>query len=465
MHDDAIPQIRRIAAQIAGGVGREVGDAASIQILAIEDFYAFMPMHNYIFVPTRATWPGASVNSRIPPIPTIGSDGRPALDKNGNPKTISASAWLDQHRPVEQMSWAPGLPTVIRDRLLFEGGWIERPGGACFNLYLPPTITPGDATEAEPWLDHLRYIYPSDAEHILDWLAHRVQRPADKLNHALVLSGEQGIGKDSLLEPVKYAIGPWNFKEASPLQVLDKYNDFLKSVILRISEASDLGEFDRFKFYDHMKTYTAAPPDVLRVNEKHLREYPILNCCGVVITTNHKTDGIYLHPDDRRHYVAWSGLKKEDPVFQGGYWNRLWAWYASGGTRHVAAFLAQRDIGRFNPKAPPPKTEAFWAIVDANRPPEEAEISDTLDRLNWPAAITLALLQDAAPTQSFADWLGDRKSRRAVPHRLDRCGYAPVRNPDAQDGLWKIRGRRQAAYAKAALPLRDQIQAARSLTI
>src|SRR3954453_9484313 len=35
-------------------------------------------------------------------------------------------------------------------------------------------------------------------------------------------------------------------------------------VILRISEARDLGEFDRFQFYDHMKSYTASPPDTLR---------------------------------------------------------------------------------------------------------------------------------------------------------------------------------------------------------
>jgi hypothetical protein len=37
---------------------------------------------------------------------------------------------------------------------------------------------------------------------------------------------------------------------------------------LRINEARDLGDFDRFKFYDHMKAYCAAPPDVLRVDEK-----------------------------------------------------------------------------------------------------------------------------------------------------------------------------------------------------
>ena len=61
-----------------------------------------------------------------------------------------------------------------------------------------------------------------------------------------------------------------------------------------------------------MKAITAAPPDVLRVDEKHLREYSVFNVCGVIITTNHKTDGIYLPADDRRHFVAWSTLSKDD---------------------------------------------------------------------------------------------------------------------------------------------------------
>jgi hypothetical protein len=63
----------------------------------------------------------------------------------------------------------------------------------------------------ERWLAHIRKIYPDDADHIIAWLAHRVQRPGEKINHALVLGGEPGIGKDSMLEPVKYAVGPWNF--------------------------------------------------------------------------------------------------------------------------------------------------------------------------------------------------------------------------------------------------------------
>ena len=61
---------------------------------------------------------------------------------------------------------------------------------------------------------------------------------------------------------------------------------------------------------------------MLRVDEKNLREHSVFNVCGVVMTTNHKTDGIYLPADDRRHFVAWSEKTKDD--FTEAYWNDLW---------------------------------------------------------------------------------------------------------------------------------------------
>lgn len=328
-------------------------------------------------------------------------------------------------------------------------------------LYRPPIIKLGDPKEADPWLTHVHKVYPDDAQHIIRWLAHRVQRPAEKVNHALVLGGKQGIGKDTLLEPVKQAIGPWNFSEVSPQQVLGRFNGFLKCVILRVSEARDLGDIDRFQFYDHMKAYTAAPPDVLRVDEKNLREYSVLNCMGVVITSNHKADGIYLPADDRRHFVAWSDLSKED--FNDGYWNSLWGFYNSGGDGHVAAYLDRLDISTFDPKAPPPKTQAFWDIVDASRAPEDAELADAIDAAGSPDTVTLEQLANHAPP-GFSEWLRDRKNARRIPHRLDACGYVAVRNDAAKDGLWKLNGRRQAIYAKADLSPRDRIAAATDLT-
>ena len=145
---------------------------------------------------------------------------------------------------------------LIEDRVISGGGWIERSGSNCFNLYQGPTIKLGEATRAEPWIKHIQTVFPNDVTHLVYWLAWRVQHPEIKINHALVLGGNQGIGKDTLLEPVKHAVGPWNFEEVSPQAMLRRFNGFLKSVILRISEARDLGDLNRYQFYDHMKSYS-----------------------------------------------------------------------------------------------------------------------------------------------------------------------------------------------------------------
>jgi hypothetical protein len=444
------------------------GHAAGAAV-TVEDFRAYMVMHNYIFVPTRELWPAASVNARCQS-PT-NPDGSAAMKKI--PQTqkdgttgfkevpMQPTEWLDEHHAVEQMTWAPGRDLILKDQLIAHGGIIRRPGCATFNLYRPPTVNPGDAALAGPWLEHGRRVFADDFEHIEKWLAHRVQRPGEKINHALVLSGPQGTGKDSLLEPVKQAVGPWNFEEVSPSQLQGRFNGFVKAVILRISEARDLGEVDRYGFYEHMKVYCAAPPDVLRCDEKNLREHSVLNVCGAIITTNHKSDGIYLPADDRRHYVAWTQREKGD--FDQGYWRDLWAWYAAGGTGHVAAYLAALDLSDFDAKAPPPKTAAFWEIVDSNRAPEDAELADALDVLDNPQAVTIAMLDNPLSDADFRAWLTDRRNRRQIPHRLETAGYLPVRNSAAADGLWKIGRKRQVIYAQKSLCERDALIAAQDL--
>lgn len=428
--------------------------------LKLDHFRAYMPAHSYIFAPTGELWPGTSVNSRLAPIPLLNRNGQPILDKKGEPVEQRASAWLDENRAVEQMTWAPGLPQVIEDKLVSDGGWRTEPGFNVFNLYRPPLPIEGDPEAAGPWIEHVHRVYPDDAAHMIRWFAHRVQKPEEKINHAIVMGGAQGIGKDTILEGVKSAIGPWNFAEVSPQHLLGRFNGFVKSVILRISEARDLGDVDRFAFYDHLKAYAAAPPDVLRVDEKHLREYAAFNVCGVIITTNHKTDGIYLPADDRRHYVAWSNLNRES--FSETYWSDLYGWYERGGIGHVAAYLRDLDLSDFNPKAPPPKTPAFWDIVSANSTPEDAELADALDMLGWPAATTLHTIASVAG-EDFRNFLTDRRNNRTIPHRLEGCGYVPVRNAAANDGLFKVNRKRCRVYARNTLSIHDQIAAANEL--
>ena len=58
------------------------------QGVSLDDFHAYMPMHSYIYAPTRDMWPAASVNARIPPVPCRRLR-QPVLDDDGKPKRIA----------------------------------------------------------------------------------------------------------------------------------------------------------------------------------------------------------------------------------------------------------------------------------------------------------------------------------------------------------------------------------------
>jgi hypothetical protein len=411
--------------------------------LAIEDFFGYSPEHNYIYRYTGQRWPMGTIDRRLPKV------GR-----------FKASTFIDRTRSVEQMTWMPGEPELIRDRLVANGGWFDHKGATVFNLYRAPMLKPGNPRGAQRWLDHVQKIYPDNAEYLIKWCAHRCQHPHIKINHALFLGGAPGIGKDSLLEPVRYAVGEWNCETVSPTQITGRFNGYLCSVLLVISEARDLGDLARPQFYEHTKLIMASPPTALMIDEKNTKPYYIPNLVGVIITSNHKAGGIFLPADDRRHYVAWSTTGLDD--FEDGYFHSLWQYFELG-RDDIAAYLMQLDISEFDPKAPPPKTSAFWDIVNASRSHEASDLADALDAIakknggQRPRAVTLFEIQNCTVSSEFMDWLKDRKNRRTLPDHFERYGYVPLRNEsDHRDGLWVVGARRQTVYVQAALTVQEQ---------
>lgn len=416
--------------------------------ISVQDFYAYLPDHKYIFVPTGKLWTAAGVNAQIPP--------------HGN---FKATTWIDANHPVQQMTWAPGHQQIIHNWLIRDGGWVEQPGSSCFNLYRPPPEPPQEFEMPTLWLELILKDFPDTCNTIVRWFAHAVQHPDIKINHALVLGGAPGIGKDTILEPVMRAVGSWNCHTISPTKAMGRFSGFRKSRILRINEVRDLGETSRFDFYEHMKEVLVAPPDVLQVDEKNVPEYYIPNVCNVIYTTNHKTDGMYLPADDRRHHINWSNRQQSE--FTEAYWNEIYAYYENHGYDDIAAYLTKYSLKNFNPKASPEKTPHFWAIADANRNPEEAELEDLIDRMGRPPAFTLPMLLAEAnqppALNPIREWLEDRKNRRAIPHRIERCSYLPIRNNDAKDGLWVCNQKRCVIYVEANITVADQIRAAANL--
>jgi hypothetical protein len=165
--------------------------------------------------------------------------------------------------------------------------------------------------------------------------------------------------------------------------------------------------------------------------------------------------------------LAWSECTKEQ--FSAAYFNKLWHWLLfEGGNEHVAAYLVQRDLSAFDPCALPRQTSAFFDIVNASVAPEDAELADVLDDMERdehgqpkrPGVCSLLSIL-TSPNGAALEWLLDRRHRRSIPHRMERCGYIACRNPNTDDGLWRINGRRQTLYVKANLTPEQRLQAAR----
>ena len=85
-----------------------------------------------------------------------------------------------------------------------------------------------------------------------------------------------------------------------------------------------------------------------------------------------------------------------------------------------------------------------------------------LDALGNPDAVLLSQIL-AKASGGIYDWLTERKNRRIIPIHMDRVGYTWVSNPSSKDGVWKIDGRRQPAYAKKTLSYQAQVAAIRKL--
>jgi hypothetical protein len=316
------------------------------------------------------------------------------------------------------------------------------------------------------WLEHIAFVYPQEADHIVQWLAHRVQHPGGKVNHCLDFIGHQGIGKDTILAPVITAIGSQNFKQiTAKIFYNSEWNDFLQSVILRINEVHDLGGESRYGFYDATKDVITNPPETHRINSKHTPQYAAMNVCGVIMTSNH-LDALYIHPDDRRHFVCVSTRTKEE--FAPGYFDSMHAWFNSGGNEAVAHYLANLDLSAFNAMATPPKTEGWHMVVAAGLAPESGDLSDVIEALGKPAALTLPMIKARTPFDSQLRLsFDDAKLRRAIPKRLAEAGYIAVANPDAREsgGRWRTSVGRIAIYARQELSENDRLAAARILSV
>ncbi len=231
------------------------------------------------------------------------------------------------------------------------------------NLWRPSSLVPASNVtndDVRPWLDHVKLIFGeldgAAVAHFLNFVAFLLQRPGEKINHALVIVGKtQGTGKDTAFVPVIQAIGLHNVATITPEVLAGPWTHYLLAQLVR---AEEMMNFGRRELANKLKPMLCTPPEMVSINTKNVKQYDIPNLQNWIMFTNHE-DALSIEDTDRRYWVHKCCL--EAPC-EPAYYAKLYGWYDAGGCEKVAGWLLQRDLGAFNPMSPPPATEAKRAM-------------------------------------------------------------------------------------------------------
>lgn len=293
----------------------------------------------------------------------------------GKPRKVDASISFDENRQamgarvLQGTTYAPGASVLCtRNGDVYGNRWVDA----------RPQVSGGGSPDK--WLEHVARLIPEqfEREHVLDTLAFKLQHPGVKINHAILLHGTQGCGKDSLFAPFLWAIGGKSLTNVSIVkneEINRQFEYFLEAEVIVFNELYQNETADRRALENRLKPIIAAPPEYLMMDRKH--EHPIeVQNQFLVLAMSNRRDAISLSKEDRRWFVCWTSaprMAQADSI-------ALWAWLESGGREAVAGWLMARDVSAYDPAATPPWTEAKETMLGAGRSLGESWLVEMIEQ-------------------------------------------------------------------------------------
>jgi Family of unknown function (DUF5906) len=282
--------------------------------------------------------------------------------KKGRPSNMSV--FVDKQPDllhVEGITYHPGKPRMFCDAS----------GLRVFNEWMPPIFArlPVSAADVKIWLDHLLYVLksPNEVELFVRWCAFLVQYPDDKPNWAWLIMSIAGVGKDTMIEPMRVALGRDNVQPFDFTKLSGAHNYFVKCKLLIASEIAQHDNTREAKAnFDHFKVFTTRPPETITVNPKGLPPYQIPNRCGVVLFSNEPNPVAFDRSDRRLHVLSCLDIQPK-PI---AYYQVLHDWLTNqDGATLIANYLehvtlSPADIHEL--KGPAPMTPEKQALAALN---------------------------------------------------------------------------------------------------
>lgn len=430
--------------------------------------YGFMDIKNFIYIPSKKKFTNIYNTLDLYDCKTIAQLCQPVLIDKENDLYIDADQWGIVNQYVTDIVFDPSLKQGFNPNCTIDQGEIiPAVGFNAYNIYRKPEIQEGRYNAEQPYLfvmpfiNHLNKLFNNneqDVNQFIQWCAHIIQRPYEKVRWAPVMySIDQGVGKDTAINFVQGIIGKRNASTIKPSQVASDFNEFAQSILIRVSEVADVSEkMSKRKFQEEIKTLISGDEEFITINRKYGLKYNARNLAHVVITTNNPND-ILITNEDRRYDVFRCASKAEmgltDIREYTDYFNHLYKWYNNEGKADLYSYLLNVDLSEFNPNAP----RLTVAKIELQSITNEALnwVYDVLDIIasvqggedNIPGSrmfrIDTFLTVSKYLLRTDLKWTGPTDPNtlsRNINSYLRKLGYMYVFNKDSKDKRWRING-------------------------
>jgi Family of unknown function (DUF5906) len=304
------------------------------------------------------------------------------------------------------------------------------------NTYSPSEIKP-ESGDVKPFLALLNHLCDQNDEyvqHLLNWMAWKVQHPTQKLRHAIVLGSQnEGTGKSLVAECLVEILGRHNCSTGDLSKVLgEKTNLLHQKQLVVIEEVRD------------MKAKQANQLKALISNDSISHELKFgsflpneVNYTDFIFTTNH-SDALYAREGGRRYFFVFSKAKPLDTSF----YDNFVTWKENGGLEALSDYLLNRPLEGFSYSMHAPITDALEHTMECSKSPLELAI---LEYLPDTPATTPALVIDILKATDFKGIYDTALIGKA----LKRLGYS-------HGGRKKLKGSKPTLYYKEAEISRDK---------
>lgn len=209
---------------------------------------------------------------------------------------------------VHGLTYAPGDMRISRDGVF--NYWNE--------TTIPRPSVPVPPGQVKVWLDHVDLVLGKDErEQFVKWCAYVAQFPGKKPNWHYIVMSDQGLGKDTMLGPIKLAVGAHNYRnEQVDYLAENQFNDYLKSKLLIISETGQSrNNFVSRRIELRLNQLLASPPETLAVNLKNRDRFWIPNRHAIILFSN-EARPLHLDRGQRRLYVInRMGVKRKPEAY------------------------------------------------------------------------------------------------------------------------------------------------------